>query len=185
MGRRGRKRLLNVEGEYWKPILAGVGPIEAARQIGIARTTGFRWGAERGGVARLRMLETDRHTRYLSGIEDERLAVLRREGLSMREISRRPGRSPSTISRELRRNMRRHDRGKYDAVLAHPPIPRESATTSRWGDRQGSGAARSCAGETHRGLESGADQFLAARNPPTEECHETIYQAAYGPGTAV
>jgi len=119
MGRRGRKRWLSVEDEYWKLILAGVGPIEAARRIGIARTTGFRWHAERGGVAPLRIIETDRHTPYLSHLKRERLAVLRREGLSMREISRRLGRSPSTISRELRRNMRRHDRGKYDAVLAH------------------------------------------------------------------
>ena len=37
MGRRGRKRWLSVEDEYWKLILAGVGPIEAARRIGIAR----------------------------------------------------------------------------------------------------------------------------------------------------
>jgi len=110
MGRRGRKRHLSVEDEYWRLILAGVGPIEAARRIGIARTTGFRWRAERGGVAPLRMPEADRHSRYLSIIERERLAVLRREGLSMREISRRLDRSPSTISRELSRNMRRHDR---------------------------------------------------------------------------
>jgi len=48
-----------VEDAYWKLILAGVGPIEAARRIGIARTTGFRWRAERGGVAPLRMLEAD------------------------------------------------------------------------------------------------------------------------------
>jgi len=123
MGRRGRKRWLSVEDAYWKLILAGVGPIEAARRIGIGRTTGFRWRAERGGVAPLRMLEADRHTRYLTSIERERLAVFRLEGLSMREISRRLGRAPSTISRELRRNMRRHDRGKYDAVLAHERKP--------------------------------------------------------------
>ena len=59
MGRRGRKRWLSVEDEYWKLILAGVGPIEAARRIGIARATGFRWRAERGGVAPLRMPEAD------------------------------------------------------------------------------------------------------------------------------
>ena len=132
MGRRGRKRWLSVEDAYWKLILAGVGPIEAARRIGIARTTGFRWRAERGGVAPLRMLEADRHTRYLTSIERERLAVFRLEGLSMREISRRLGRAPSTISRELRRNMRRHDRGKYDAVLAHARS-REKARRDRVG----------------------------------------------------
>ena len=59
MGRRGRKRWLSVEDEYWKLILAAVGPIEAARRIGNARSTGFRWRAERGGVAPLRMPEVD------------------------------------------------------------------------------------------------------------------------------
>lgn len=39
MGRRGRTRWRSVEEEYWQLILAGVGPIEAARRIGIARTT--------------------------------------------------------------------------------------------------------------------------------------------------
>ena len=132
MGRRGRKRWFSVEDAYWKLIFAGVGPIEAAKRIGIARTTGFRWRAERGGVAPLRMLEADPHTRYLSSIERKPLAVLRRQGLSMREISRRLGRSPSTISRELRRNMRRHPRGKYDAVLAHARS-REKARPDRGG----------------------------------------------------
>lgn len=132
MGRRGRKRWLSVEDAHWKLTLAGVGPIEAARQIGMARKTGFRWRAERGGVAPLRMLEADRHTRYLSSLERERLAVLRRDSSSIREISRRLARSPSTISWELRRNMRRHDRGKYDAVLTHARS-REKAKRERGG----------------------------------------------------
>ena len=37
----------------------------------------------------------------------------------MREVARRLGRSPSTVSRELRRNLRPHDRGIYDGDLAH------------------------------------------------------------------
>jgi IS30 family transposase len=37
----------------------------------------------------------------------------------MREIGRRLGRAASTISRELRRNTAVHDRGGYDADLAH------------------------------------------------------------------
>jgi IS30 family transposase len=104
MGRRGRKRWLSVEDEYRKLIL--------------------------GGVAPLRILETDRHTLYLSRLERKRLAAFRREGLSTREISRRLGRSPSTINRELRRNMRRHDRGKYNVVLPHA-CPRERAKRER------------------------------------------------------
>jgi len=42
--------------------------------------------------------------RYLSFVEREEIALLRAEKLGVREIARRIGRSPSTISRELRRN---------------------------------------------------------------------------------
>ena len=122
MARRGRKRNLNREDEYWKLILAGIGPIAAAKRVGIGRTTGHRWRSQRGGIAPLRLAEADRHERYLSLIERERIALVRREGFSIREISRRLGRSPSTISRQLRRNMRKHDRDQYDAVLAHARV---------------------------------------------------------------
>ena len=42
--------------------------------------------------------------RYLSFEEREEIALLRAEGCGVREVARRLGRSPSTISRELRRN---------------------------------------------------------------------------------
>ncbi len=42
--------------------------------------------------------------RYLSFAEREEIALLRAQRLGVREIARRVGRSPSTISRELRRN---------------------------------------------------------------------------------
>ena len=42
--------------------------------------------------------------RYLSFTEREEIAILTARGLGVREIASRLGRSPSTISRELRRN---------------------------------------------------------------------------------
>jgi transposase-like protein len=42
--------------------------------------------------------------RYLSFQEREEIAMLRTQGVGIREIARQLGRSPSTISRELRRN---------------------------------------------------------------------------------
>src|SRR5215212_1602610 len=42
--------------------------------------------------------------RYLCFAEREDIALLRAEGKGVREIAREIGRSPSTISRELRRN---------------------------------------------------------------------------------
>jgi IS30 family transposase len=54
--------------------------------------------------------------RYLSFDEREEIVVLRAGGCGVREISRRLGRSPSTISRELRRNA--PARGGYRATTA-------------------------------------------------------------------
>jgi len=45
----GPERQLVDKDEYWQLILAGVGRVEACRQVGIARTTGHRWRAYRAG----------------------------------------------------------------------------------------------------------------------------------------
>jgi transposase-like protein len=107
MGRRGRKRQLEVESRYWQPA-GGDHP-----QDGVAVAGGERWGAAgpagRGGPS----------SRYLSRLERQRIATLRERGLGVREIARRLDRAPSTISREVRRNLRPHDRDRYDADLAH------------------------------------------------------------------
>jgi IS30 family transposase len=52
-------------------------------------------------------------------LERQRIATLRARGLGVHEIAGRLGRAPSTISRELRRDTLAHDRGVYDANLAH------------------------------------------------------------------
>jgi transposase, IS30 family len=118
MGRRGRKRQLEIEARYWQLLGDGVGTVEACRRVGITRKTGYRWRAEAGGLAPLRLAEAVRSNRYLSMVERQRIAGLRRQGLTVREIARRLERSPSTVSRELRRNTAAHDVA-YDAVLAH------------------------------------------------------------------
>src|SRR5688572_19117078 len=106
MGRRGRKRQLDVESRYWELIVAGVGTVDACRAVGIGRKTGYRWRAEAGGSAPLSLDEARRSNRYLSLLERQRIATLRGQGLGVREIARRLDRSPATISRELRRNVR-------------------------------------------------------------------------------
>ena len=55
MGRRGPKRQLDVEARYWELLAAGVGTVEACRAVGITRKTGYRWRAERGGLAPLEL----------------------------------------------------------------------------------------------------------------------------------
>src|SRR3954447_1151815 len=119
VGRRGRKRQLDLESEYWKLLQSGVGTVAACKLLGIGRKTGYRWRAENGGLPPGRLAESARSNRYLSLLERQRIATLRERGLGVREIARRLGRSPSTISRELRRHLRPHDRGIYDGDLAH------------------------------------------------------------------
>jgi IS30 family transposase len=87
--------------------------------VGIGRKTEYRWRAESGGVPPVRLAEAAQSNRYLSRLERQRIAALRVQGLGVREIARRIDRSPSTVSRELRRNLFAHDYGRYDADLAH------------------------------------------------------------------
>jgi IS30 family transposase len=57
--------------------------------------------------------------RYLSFAEREEIAILKAQGVGVRETARRLGRSPSTISRELRRNAAtRCGRIEYRASVA-------------------------------------------------------------------
>ena len=57
--------------------------------------------------------------RYLSFLEREEIAILKAQGIGVRETARRLGRSPSTISRELRRNAAtRCGRLEYRASVA-------------------------------------------------------------------
>ncbi|WP_374119217.1 transposase [Streptomyces odontomachi] len=130
MARRGRKRRLELEAEYWRLLAPGVGSVEAYRRLGIGRKTGYRWRAENGGLQPDYLPDASRSGRYLSLLERRRIASLRGRGLAIRKIACLLGRAPSTVSRELRRNSRPHDYGRYDADLAHHR-GRERARRSR------------------------------------------------------
>ena len=116
MGRRGRKRDLDREIRYWEMIDNGIGTVEACRRVGVTRKTGYRWRAEMGGVIAKKPIVSS--GRYLSLFERQRIASWHDRGASVRDIARRIGRSPSTVSRELRRNVRDWDEA-YEPVLAH------------------------------------------------------------------
>ncbi len=65
--------------------------------------------------------------RYLSFAEREEIAILRATGCRVREIARRVGRSPSTISRELRRNAATRGGGlEYRATTAQWHVERRA-----------------------------------------------------------
>jgi IS30 family transposase len=106
------------EALYWQLLASGAGTVQACRQVGIGRKTGYRWRAEQGGIRPPVRPAATRSGRYLSRFERQRIATLATHGLSVREIARRIGRAPSTVSRELRGNLV-DGQAVYDADLAH------------------------------------------------------------------
>jgi len=186
MSRPGRKRQLEVEARYWQLLVAGVGTVEACRLVGIGRKTGYRWRAEHGGVPPDRLDEAQRSSRYLSRLERQRIAALRVQRLGVREIARRLDRSASTISRELRRNLRPHDREIYDGDLAHARA-RQRAGRCRVSRLTVDGELRSVVQDKLE-LEWSPEQIAAwlriafPQRPSWWICHETIYQALYRGG---
>lgn len=185
MALRGPKRRLELESEYWRLILSGVGTVEACRQVGIGRKTGYRWRAENGGLPPARLAESARSDRYLSLLERQRIATLRGQGLGVREIARRLGRSPSTISRELRRNTSAHDRG-YDGDLAHARARQRMRRPRRGRVLQDAGLRAEIQARLEQ--EWSPEQIAAhlrrcfPDRPDWHVCHETIYQAIYHGG---
>lgn len=87
---------------FWKRIAEGVPTAEAAVISGVPQPLGTRWFRAAGGMPPITLEPPS--GRYLSFAEREELALLRVQDLGIREIARRLSRSPSTISRELRRN---------------------------------------------------------------------------------
>ena len=88
---------------FWAAIPDGVMTEDAAVVAGVSSPVGFRWFRHAGGVNPC--LPATVSGRYLSFSEREDIALLRAQGLGVREIARRVSRHPSTISRELRRNV--------------------------------------------------------------------------------
>jgi IS30 family transposase len=107
---------------FWARIRAGSGVEDACKEAGIS----LRWGREifrkAGGVNPTRVVGPA--GRYLSWSDREELAALAHGGHGVREIGRRLGRDPSTISRELARGHTRHG---YRASVAQARADRSRA----------------------------------------------------------
>ncbi|GJO50590.1 IS30 family transposase [Mycobacterium marinum] len=102
---------------FWVAIAAGAMTEDAATAAGVSSPVGFRWFRHAGGVNPF--LPENVSGRYLSSDERENIALWRAQGAGIREIARRLGRAPSTISRELRRNAStRTYRLDYKASIA-------------------------------------------------------------------
>ncbi len=129
MGRRGPAPDHAKREAFGRLIADGIPSARACRMVGIHPRTGKRWRNGRritsGGrvltlppVITVAAVHAKRHSpRYLSEDERVRLADLRREKRTLREIAALMGRSPATISRELARGA--DAAGRYRPFEAH------------------------------------------------------------------
>ena len=107
----------DVERVFWVKVAEGLTSEDAAIACGVSGPVGSRWFRERGGMPSIQLSPPS--GRYLSFVEREEIALLRAQGCGVRTIAGQVGRSPSTISRELRRNAAtRGGRLDYRASIA-------------------------------------------------------------------
>lgn len=106
---------------FWAAVAAGTTSEGAAVALGVAPVLGRRWFRQAGGMPPSHLASSSKPLsgRYLSFVDREEVAIGRAQGLGVREIARRLGRVPSTISRELRRNaVTRSGKFEYRATSA-------------------------------------------------------------------
>jgi IS30 family transposase len=104
---------------FWEAIARGASSEDAAVATGVSQAVGSRWFRQAGGMPPISLAPVSE--RYLSFAEREEIAILHAQHHGVREIARRVGRAPSTISRELRRNA-----STRSQALAY------RATTAQW-----------------------------------------------------
>jgi IS30 family transposase len=102
MARFSDQMVTEVVQRFWAAMQRGEFITDAAAEAGTYRKKGARWLAAAGGVRPRR--GRDLKGRCLTFSEREEIALGRAGGQSIRLIAGRLGRSPSTVSRELRRN---------------------------------------------------------------------------------
>ena len=164
----------------WRLVAEGVSVQEAAGRVGVS--VGFVRSVmyQCGGVIPQHLLR-EPSGRYLNDLDRVVIMVGLKQKMSMRQIAKLIGKSPGTVSREVRRN--RKPRKSYDARVAQikaerraaRPKPSKLATDSR---------LRTCVqfGLSKKWSPEQISHRLVEKFPNTERMrvsHETIYQAIY------
>ena len=106
-------------GWFWQAIREGLSRDEAGEIAGVSQAVTSKWFIQRGGV--MPRAGTHVRDRCLCFAEREQIGLLRAEGRGVRAIARALGRSPSTISRELRRVQ--YSYGPKDRYRARRYVP--------------------------------------------------------------
>jgi transposase len=91
--------------QFWRLVRQGQLREQAAEALGLNYDTGRKWFRQAGGVVPA-FVQTQSTGRHLSIAEREEIHAGVAQGVSIRGIARRLDRAPSTVLRELRRNMR-------------------------------------------------------------------------------
>ena len=164
---------------FWEAMARGEFLTGAAEGVGTYRQRGRMWLRACGGVRPRR--GRNLKGRCLSFAEREEIALRRARGEGVRAIAAVIGRSPATVSRELRRNA--DPRGGYRGSRAHAAAsqrasrPKESklATNQRLrdgveADLENRRSPEQIAGRLKRDFPDEADMQVH---------HETIYEALY------
>ncbi|UYM24474.1 IS30 family transposase [Streptomyces albus] len=191
----GRKKLSREREAYSRLVQRGYSNAEACRIVGIDTRTGRKWRNGRSGERNQKpvppislVAPASGPSRYLG--EDERIHIADRlrEKATVRAIAAELGRSPSTVSREIRRNRTEGTRGHWHyrphaaqarADARRPrPKPRKIHENPELRD-----AVQAMLDE--RWSPEQICQALRARYPDRSEMHvvhETVYQALYVQG---
>ncbi|TCO56807.1 IS30 family transposase [Actinocrispum wychmicini] len=189
----GRKKLTRERAAYFQLMQQGYSNREACRIVGVNPRTGKVWRNGRHAHKGLPKASPPIHRepsspgpgRYLCESERIHIADRRREKATIRQIATELGRSPSTISRELRRNAH-PDSGDYrpHAAQARADARRPRPKNSKIATQP----------ELHRAIQDGLDRKWSPEQivrrlhrdfpdrPELHVVHETIYQALYVQG---
>jgi transposase, IS30 family len=194
---RGRGGLPRERAEYFRLMDLGYSSQAACRAVGVSYRTGKRWRDGRGPAGDNRPAGKKRRARRVKAVPsspgsarylgvEERIYIADRllEGASVRAIAAGLGRSPSTVSREVRRNAQPGGGYRPDAAQARADARRPRPKPGRLA------VNAELRGVVQRwlGMKWSPEQIavmLRRRFPGRPEmhvCHETIYQALYVQG---
>lgn len=174
---------------FWDQIRAGLNLEEASRTVGVSVTACRRWFRQRGGVKP--PPGYGHSTRYLTLDEREDIAIYRGQGHGVRDIARRLGRHPSTISRELARAPRAPENVRPSRPAYRASVSQADADRKRHRHRPGKLATNLALRrevQARLKLNHSPEQIVHRlcedfpEDPEMRVSHETIYQSLYVQG---
>ncbi|MFD5468821.1 IS30 family transposase [Kitasatospora sp. NPDC127059] len=191
----GRRKLRREREEYFRLMRMGYSNKEACQVVGINLRTGREWRNGRTSPDRLvapayapRAPQAVGPSRYLREDERVHIADRLREKATVRAIAAELGRSPSTVSREIRRNRTHGTRGQWH-YRPYAAQARADARRPRPKPRKISENT-----ELRDAVQAMLDEFWSPEQichalreifpdrPEMHVVHETVYQALYVQG---